>query len=271
MVKMGKFKYLMESENETYRLDLKTNEKAVEEQALWAGLRPGMRVADLGFGSGKTTFTLNRMIQPLGEVVGVDYAVDRINFAKSKYFHETIEYVQHDIREPMENLGLFDFVWIRFVLEYHRSTAFEIIKNAAKILKPGGILQLIDLDQNCLCHYGLPCRLEKAMFDLVTILQQHADFDPYVGRKLYAFLYDLGFKNIEVKMVPHHLIYGEVGNIDVYNWMQKAQVAVKQLGFHFDTYPGGFDEFYDEFLTFFKDPRRLTYTPLFLCRGQKPV
>ena len=268
---MGKFKYLMESENETNRLDMKTNEKAVEEQALWAGLRPGMRVADLGFGSGKTTYILNAMVQPCGETVGVDYAVDRIKFAKNRYFHESIEYIQRDIRDPLEDLGTFNFIWIRFVLEYHKSTAFEIIKNVSKILKPGGILHLIDLDQNCLCHYGLPCRLEKTMFDLVDILQKHGDFDPYVGRKLYSFLYDLGFENIDVKMVPHHLIYGEVDEVDTYNWIQKAQVAVKQIGFHFQNYPGGFDEFYEEFMTFFKDPRRLTYTPLFSCRGQKPL
>ncbi len=47
--------YLMESDEETLRLDLKTDAKTVEKQALWAGIKPGMRVADLGFGSGKTT------------------------------------------------------------------------------------------------------------------------------------------------------------------------------------------------------------------------
>lgn len=266
---MGKFKYLMESENETYRLDLKTNEKTVEEQAIWAGIRPGMRVADLGFGSGKTTYMLNQLVQPLGEVVGVDYAPERIKYANSKYSDESITYIQRDIREPLEDLGTFDFIWIRFVLEYHRKQSFEIIKNVSNILKPGGIMQLIDLDQNCLTHYGLPCRLEKTIHEIMDALQIHANFDPYIGRKLYSFLYDLGFKNINVKMEPHHLIYGELGEVDTFNWAQKIQVAVRQFGFHFSKYPGGFEEFNEEFMTFFRDPRRLTYTPLFSCNGQK--
>ena len=55
--------YLMEDEREAVRLDLKTDAAAVEKQARWAGIKPGMRVADLGCGSGKTTFYLNKLIQ----------------------------------------------------------------------------------------------------------------------------------------------------------------------------------------------------------------
>ncbi len=46
----------MERDEETFRLDMKTDAKIIENQALWAGIKPGMRVADLGFGSGKTSF-----------------------------------------------------------------------------------------------------------------------------------------------------------------------------------------------------------------------
>ena len=49
-------KYLMEDDQESVRLDRKTDPATVEKQALWAGLKPGMRVADLGCGAGKTTF-----------------------------------------------------------------------------------------------------------------------------------------------------------------------------------------------------------------------
>ena len=59
-------KYLMEDEQEAVRLDRKTDAATVEKQALWAGIKPGMRVADLGCGAGKTTFHLNRLGQPVG-------------------------------------------------------------------------------------------------------------------------------------------------------------------------------------------------------------
>ncbi len=44
--------YFMESEEESLRLDLKTDSGTVEEQARWAGVVPGIRVADLGCGAG---------------------------------------------------------------------------------------------------------------------------------------------------------------------------------------------------------------------------
>ena len=62
--------YLMESDEETLRLDLKTDVRLVEKQARWAGIKPGMRIADLGCGSGKTTSVLYHLTQPGGSAIG---------------------------------------------------------------------------------------------------------------------------------------------------------------------------------------------------------
>jgi len=263
--------YLMESDEETHRLDLKTDIGIVKKQALWAGIKPGMRMADLGFGSGKTTHALNTLVQPGGHVVGADIASDRVQFATANYAHPAIEYHCRDICEPLEDLGSFDFIWIRFVLEYHRSESFDMVKNITRILKPGGILCLIDLDYNCLSHYGLPPRLEKALFAIMSILEKDFGFDPYVGRKLYAYLFDLGFGEIDLDLSPHHLIYGELKEVDAFNWTKKIEVAAKKSGYGFDEYKDGFDEFYEEFKSAFSDPRRFTYTPVISCRGVKPA
>jgi ubiquinone/menaquinone biosynthesis C-methylase UbiE len=69
----------MESEEESLRLDLKTDPGVVEEQARWAGAVPGMRVIDPGCGAGKTTHILHRLVQPGGEVVGIDHSQPRID------------------------------------------------------------------------------------------------------------------------------------------------------------------------------------------------
>ena len=267
---MPYFEYLMESDEETLRLDLKTDPKVIEKQALWAGIKPGMRVADLGYGSGKTSYYLHNLVQPKGEVVGVDIAVDRIKYAKKHYNKKGIEYIQRDIRDPLDDLGMFDFVWVRFVLEYHKSKSFEIVKNISSILKPGGILCLIDLDYNCLSHFGLTERLHRTLRGIMKALEQVADFDPYVGIKLYSFLYDLGFKDIDASLAPHHLIFGELKDTDAFNWAKKLEVAVKRSGYHFLEYKGGYEEFLEECKLFFSDPRRFTYTPVISCKGHKP-
>jgi ubiquinone/menaquinone biosynthesis C-methylase UbiE len=262
--------YIMESDDETVRLDLKTDPMVVEKQALWAGIKPGMRVADLGFGSGKTTYRLHQLVRPVGQTVGLDRSAERIRYAKMHYADRGIDYIQRDIQNQLTDLGMFDFIYVRFVLEYYNQSAFDIVKNISGILKSGGVLNLIDLDHNCLNHYGLSERLEKTFFEIMEVLKDKADFDPFAGRKLYAHLYDLGYEQIKVDLTPHHLIYSDLNEIDAFNWMKKAQVAVKQLGYRFDRYNGCFDSFYEEFMAFFTDPRRFTYTPLILCRGQKP-
>ena len=51
----------MEDAEEAVRLDIKTDAIVVEKQALWAGIKPGMRVADIGCGSGKTNSILLKL------------------------------------------------------------------------------------------------------------------------------------------------------------------------------------------------------------------
>jgi ubiquinone/menaquinone biosynthesis C-methylase UbiE len=261
----------MEHEAECFRLDLKTDSQCVTQQAQWAGIRPGMRVADIGCGSGKTTSFLHRLLQPGGEIVGIDASKSRISHATEHYGAPGIEFVCRDMYETLEDLGEFDFIWVRFVLEYHSSKSRDIVSNLTRLLSPGGILCLIDLDNNCLNHFGLNARLESTACAIINILEKDFDFDPYAGRKLYSYLYDLDYRDIAVDAAAHHLIYGELNEVDSYNFGKKVEVAAKKSGYQFDEYAGGYDEFVEEFRSFFADPKRFTYTPIILCRGVKPL
>lgn len=262
-------KYLMESEAEAIRLEKKTNKEAVEQQAIWAGLESGMSVADLGCGPGVTSNILHHLTSPAGSTLGIDFSKERIRYAKANYQTENLTFLCRDIRDSLDDLGLFDFVFVRFVLEYYRKESFEIVKNVKKIVKPGGILCLADLDYNCLTHFGIPNRLNNTVSSLMTELQEKANFDPFVGRKLYSFLYDLKFKDIEVKIEAHHNIYGRLNEPDEFNWIKKVEVAPDKIGFKYEDYNGDKEVFLKEFKNSFSNPRRFTYTPLIICRGKK--
>jgi len=261
--------YLMESEEEAIRLDIKTDPAAVRRQAIWAGLKPGMRVLDVACGSGKTTAILYSLVEPSGTVIGIDSSLRRIEYAKQKYKREGIAFLCRDIRESLDDLGKFDLVWVRFVLEYYRTTAFDIVKHLSQFLKPGGIMCLIDLDHNCLNFYGLPERLEKTILKIMEKLMNDFDFDPYAGRKLYSYLYQLGFTNIEVHMEPHHLIYGNLKDEDAFNWSMKLFKIAEKINIDFSEYKGGKEEFLQEAKNFLHDPQRFIYTPLIMAKGIK--
>ncbi len=267
---MERTNYLMESDDEALRLDLKTDRWAVLRQARWAGIGPGMRVADLGCGSGKTTAALQELVQPGGQAVGVDLSGKRIEFATRQYGRSGAAFVCADIREENPALGVFDALWIRFVLEYYRAESAQIVREVARLLKPGGLLVLLDLDNNSLCHHPMPPRLERTMHAVMAALGERANFDAYAGRRLYAHLYDLGFERIAVTVEGHHLIYGELRESDAFNWMKKVEVVPQRLGYSFPEYPGGAAEFREEFERFFADPRRFTYSPLVIAAGRKP-
>ncbi len=262
--------YLMENLEEATRLEIKTDPEAVRKQAIWCGLKPGLRVLDAGCGTGKITSILHEMIQPGGMIQGVDYSQERIQYAKQHYGQGSgIDFQTHDLRDPLDSLGLFDLIWVRFFLEYYRLESPDIVRNLTACLKPDGYLCLIDLDHNCLNHYELPARVEDILFEAMKRLEQVYNFDPYSGRKLYAYLYDLGFKNIQVHLMAHHLIYGKIRDDEIFNWIKKLEVASMKNKELFENYPGGHNAIISDFTKFFLDPRRFTYTPLILCKGMK--
>lgn len=263
--------YLMENDEEWLRLETKTDPKAFQAQAEWSGIRPGMRVLDAGCGPGLTTAILHRMVQPGGEALGVDYSPALIEYARAKYADTPgIRFETHDIREPLRESCSFDAVIVRFVLEYNLAESERIVNNLTPTLKKEGIISLIDLDYNCLSHYPLPPAMESHLVDLMHLLEEKFNFDPYAGRKLYACLYNAGYRNITVDMRAHHLIYGPPKDSDLFNWLKKAEVVTRKAEHLFKDYPGGRSGFFEAFRAFFNDPSRFTYTPVILCRGIRP-
>lgn len=261
----------MDNEEETVRLEVKTDPDAVREEARWCGVKPGMRIMDAGCGPGLTSFLLLEMARPGGEVMGVDYMGPRIQDAREKYGRQPgIGFLLHDLRNPLPPMESFDLIWVRFVLEYNLRESLDIVRNLTACLKPDGLLCLMDLDYNCLSHYPLPGPMEAALQEGMQLFQKDLNFDPYAGRKLYSYLYDLGYRDVAVRMKAHHLIYGDVRPSDLFNWTKKLEVAAVQVQGAFDAYPGGFEGFFTDFKAFFNDPRRFTYTPLILCKGRKP-
>ncbi len=111
--------YFPEGDQETERLEVKTDKQAVIDQALWAGLKPGMRILDVGCGPGITTSTLAQAAQPGGKAIGIDGSAERIEYAKHKYGSDDVEFENRDFFSDLSDLGEFDFIWVRFVLEFY--------------------------------------------------------------------------------------------------------------------------------------------------------
>jgi ubiquinone/menaquinone biosynthesis C-methylase UbiE len=259
----------MESDDEERRLEIKTVRSVVEDFAKRAGLSQGMRVVDVGCGAGLTTSILRGIVGDSGAAVGVDSSPERIEQARNRYGDDRTSFVLRDFLKPIEGLETFDFAWVRFALEYYKAECFDIARNVSSLLSEGGILCLIDLDHNSLSHYGMSPRLEGALLAVMRQLEDKANFDPYAGRKLYSHLYKMSYRDIRVEAGAHHLIYGDLREADEYNWGKKIEVLSRKLKIDL---PGYSDpkEFREDFMAFFRDPARFTYTPVIAAWGRKP-
>ena len=93
----------MENDEESIRLEMKTDFKRLEQQALWAGIKNGMRVADVGCGPGITSSFLKKLVGKNGHVTAFDIAPQRIKYAKEKYQEDGIDFQCRDVNNPLLN------------------------------------------------------------------------------------------------------------------------------------------------------------------------
>jgi ubiquinone/menaquinone biosynthesis C-methylase UbiE len=271
----------MENAEEGVRLGLKTDPDVVKRQAAWAGLRPGMRVLDVGCGTGITTAALAELVGPNGHATGLDFSEERLEEAREKFAGPNVDFVNHDIRTPFKTSLPYDFVWVRFLLEYFRQEQFQITANCVTSLRIGGIACLADLDNNNLLHHGplYNDRVRTTIEEILDRVQKYRNFDPFAGRRLYGHLCDLKFTDLKCMVEPHHLVYSHLEDKDAYNWIRKVELTALQCGCTFEAYagdefthyPSRYDAFLDEYRAHLHHPGRFIFTPIMICRGVRTL
>jgi ubiquinone/menaquinone biosynthesis C-methylase UbiE len=113
-----------------------------------AGIGPGMRVADIGCGTGTMTRWLAAQVGDLGVVSGIDIAPAQIDVAQSVTMSEgaaPIAYKVGSAYHPELEHGSYDLVFCRLVL-CHLTDPYKAVSAMAQLLKPGGRLILVDMD-----------------------------------------------------------------------------------------------------------------------------
>jgi SAM-dependent methyltransferase len=164
---------------------------------LEAGLRRGMRVADLGCGVGMVTALLAELVGPEGHVVGIDasgaqlaQACDRL----AAYRTNTgfLAASATDTGLPPES---FDLVYCRFLL-IHLPDPERALREMWSLLKPNGILVCEDGDLTT--SGSEPPSAFSAFADLWGRLGPAKGVDYTLGRRLYQMVRDAGFPAPEI-------------------------------------------------------------------------
>jgi len=175
---------------------------------LQAGIKPGMRVADLGCGTGMVTQLLAELVGPTGEVVGVDYSAAQVVQAR-ELLPRSLTNV-HFISASAMDTGLtresFDLVYCRFLL-IHLAEPEAAIKEMRELLKPDGIIVCEDGD---LTSAGSepPSKLEE-FSNLFGALGPKWGVDYTLGRRLFHMVVAADFAQPEITFNQPVLAQGE--------------------------------------------------------------
>jgi SAM-dependent methyltransferase len=144
-----------------------TRDRAGEADTVMALLqvRPGMRVADVGAGSGYYTVRLSRRVGPAGQVVAQDIMPDYLRKLRDRVRREGLANVTlalgepHDPRLPPASADL-----VMLVHMYHEvEQPYAFLHNLRPALRPGGRVAVVDLDRPTSRH-GTPPGLLRCEF-----------------------------------------------------------------------------------------------------------
>jgi SAM-dependent methyltransferase len=162
-----------------------------------AGLRRGMRVADLGCGVGMVTALLAELVGPEGSVVGIDSSSAQLAQACEwlKVNSANISFHEASATDTGLPSGSFDLVYCRFLL-LHLSEPERALREMRALLKPDGILVCEDGD---LTSSGSePPSVLSAFADLWGRLGPAKGVDYTLGRRLFQMVLAAGFPAPEI-------------------------------------------------------------------------
>lgn len=119
-----------------------------------AGLAAGMRVLDVGSGTGDVAFAAADLVGPSGAVVGIDPNPAVLETARSRAAAEgrhNVSFVTGDCRTT-DLPGTFDAAVGRFVLIYTADVT-QTVQAIARHVRPGGVLAFAEADFSSVLGY----------------------------------------------------------------------------------------------------------------------
>jgi ubiquinone/menaquinone biosynthesis C-methylase UbiE len=150
-----------------------------------AGLRPGMRVLDVGCGPGDVSFVAARLVGPTGTVLGVDAAREVIDVARARAAAQnmsTVSFEQTSIADIA--VDEVDAVIGRLIL-MHLPDPVSALRQLATLVRPDGLIAFCEVDISAV--RSIPdSPLSRALVDGIVHAFQGVGLDPAFGTTLHT-------------------------------------------------------------------------------------
>lgn len=198
-----------------------------EDFLLRAGLRRGMKVADIGSGVGVMACWIAEQIGTTGELWGVDISEAQVEQGRQRAQCSGLAWTnfkQGAADDTGLETGAFDLVYSRFVLMHVQNPVAALLE-MARLLKPGGILAVEDGDFHSLFCYPHSDAYAKCMELYRAIGERHCE-DFAIGQKLYHLVCGLDLENVTVGLVQPIIATGEAKRLPEWTLTEAASELI---------------------------------------------
>lgn len=186
-------------------------------------LKPGLKVLDVGCGTGAISAGIARHVGPAGCVVGIDNTGSFIDSGNETYREVgNLELIHTDLFDwsPDEK---FDLVVSARVLQWLSNPKDALIKMKS-LLRPGGVVSILDYNHSALQWEPLPPQSMLTFYDAFLRWRADAGMNNQIADDLQEYFSEAGFHSIEV--IKADEVYRKGSN----NFVARAGIWSKVAG-----------------------------------------
>lgn len=195
---------------------------AVDYRTLRQAIKPGMRVLDVGCGTGSITKDIAALVGPTGKVIGIDNT-EKFIVAGNENLKDEVELIyinlfQYNPDQP------FDLIVSARTMQW-LSNVKEALLKLKSMLKEGGTLSILDYNHEKVEWNPEPPSTMKTFYAAFLKWRQEAGMNNHIADDLPELFAQAGFKDIEVFNSDEHYqrsdpnfvfragIWSKVGNL----------------------------------------------------------